>query len=480
MMQKPLALRADPYLWGQATTLLLASFFILVTESHVVYIAGLGVFTAVGALGLAKWVVQARDATVWDITLVALSLGYGLGTLNTELTWIHQSLDYVSVTSAQPLYVMRTAGWLMMLGAALCLMSGLDHKGILADVSIPSTHLPLCLVLVWGVALAAVAQVATGAIGYHQDMTDGGVRVSPLATLTVSLICPAAALASYTQRDLHGRMRMLMWIGLSILMVIQFYQGRRVFIYTTLLCMLCLFAASPSKRFVSMRNVMVFCIAALAIMIASKAFFALRMALWELGSSRDTVALLQTGLGILLDSKRAGLSEEIEKNQSFRTFIIGYPAELLQALEDHDPLYGEVLKFDLALNVPAVLWSGKYKVVSIGAEEAIANPHFGLELLDQANSIVTSGLSDFGMLGFFVYPLALLTLFRQILKLGRRLGGVPYVMLVASLVNTLMNIEAATSDYFNALRNLALVGVVGLSGVLLWRFVVAPLRTENE
>ncbi len=32
MMQKPLALRADPYLWGQATALLLAGFLILITE----------------------------------------------------------------------------------------------------------------------------------------------------------------------------------------------------------------------------------------------------------------------------------------------------------------------------------------------------------------------------------------------------------------------------------------------------------------
>jgi hypothetical protein len=58
------------------------------------------------------------------------------------------------------------------------------------------------------------------------------------------------------------------------------------------------------------------------------------------------------------------------------------------------------------------------------------------------------------------------------------LGGVPYLILVASLVNTLLNIEAATSDYFNALRNLALVGVVGLSGVMVWRLVIAPFRTE--
>lgn len=473
-----LTFRSDPWLWSQACALLAAGCIVLITEAHTAYMVGLFLFTLVGALGLAKWVGQARTATVWDITLIALSLGYGLGTLNTELTWIRQPLDYLSVTAAQSTFVMRTAGWLMLLGAVLCVMSSLDHEGILGDLTIPSSQLPLCLALVWAVALAAVAQVATGAIGYHQDMTDGGVRVSPLASLTVSVICPAAALASYVMRDLKDRTRVLMWVALSILMVIQFYQGRRVFIYTTLLCLLCMFAANPSKRLLSMRNLLIFGFAALAIMVASKAFFALRMALWELGSSRDKVALIQTGWNILLDSKRAGLNEEIEENQSSRTFIIGYPAELIQALEDHEPVYGDVLKFDLALNVPAILWSGKYKVLSLGAEEAIANPHFGLEMLDEANSIVTTGLSDFGMAGFFVYPLALLAFYRQILKWGRRLGGVPYVILAATLVNTLLNVEAATSDYFNALRNLALLGSVALGVVLVWRLVIAPFRAE--
>ncbi len=478
MNAQALSFRSYPRLWGQALALLIGGCALLLVGGRPLYLLGLGVCTAVGCLGLVRCVLWSRDATIWDIALVSLCLGYGLGTLNTELTWIRQPIDYLSLTAAQPTYIIRSTGWLMILGAAFCAMSGVDSQRVFADVRIPSRYLPWCWALVLGIALAAVVQVATGAIGYHQDMTDGGVSVSPLAALTVSAICPAAALASFVVRDQVGWRRWLLAAGLLILMLIQFYQGRRVFIYSTVLCLMCFFASNPPKSLISWRNAMTLGLAALSIVVASKAFFALRMAMLEMGSSRDTVALLQKGMGILFDSERSGLNDEVTENQNSRTFIIGYVAELVQALEDHEPLYGQVLLFDAALNVPSALWPGKYKVVSLGAEESVANPHFGLLLLDEANSIVTTGLSDLGIAGLFVYPLGLLALYRVLLKQGRRLGGLPYLFLAAALINTLLNVEAATSDYFSILRSLALIAAASGCVLLLWRLVMTPIHAE--
>lgn len=479
MNARPLILRSDPWLWGQALVLLMAGCTLLFLAERSLYLVCLGLFAAVGCVGLLRCVVWARDTTLWDITLVSLCLGYGLGTLNTELTWIRQPLDYLALTAAQPAYIIRTTGWLMLLGAALSAMSGVEHHRVFADVAISPRYMLWCWALIFGVALMAVAQVATGAIGYHQDMTDGGVSVSPLAALTVSAICPAAALASFVVRDQVGWRRGVVGLALTVLMLIQFYQGRRVFIYSTVLCLMCFFAANPPKRLVSWRNLVTFGFAALAIVVASKAFFAVRMAMWELGSSRDTIALLQKGASILFDSERSGLNDEVTENQNSRTFIIGYAAELIQALEDREPLYGQVLFFDAAMNVPSALWPGKYKVVSLGAEEAVANPHFGLQLIDEANSIVTTGLSDFGILGLFAYPVGLLALYGMFLKHSRKLGGLPYMMVATALVNTLLNVEAATSDYFSVLRSLGLIAVAVMGVVVVWRLVIAPFQAET-
>ncbi|MDE2076530.1 MAG: hypothetical protein KGI91_05560 [Burkholderiales bacterium] len=476
MSRSALTIRTDGSLWAQVLLLLLAGVSVLLHSVREVYLVNLCLLSLLGGWGLLQITRDASRTTLWDLMWISICLGYGLGSLNTELTWVRQTSDYALLTAASPLYLYRTVGWMSLLCAGLMAASTLDSTPVFSAIRIEARHHAVWAGLILAVAITASLLVAKGSIGYHQEMTDGGVSISPLAALTVSALVPAAALACFLLPQANGRVKTLLIVGFLLIALIQFYQGRRVFIYTVIVCLMCFSVGRSRSASWSWRQVLTLLVAAAAIMGASKAFFALRMAKWELGSAKDTVALIETGWGILMDAKRSGLNAELESNQRSRTFILGYPAELVQALEDHEPLYGQVVLLDVALNVPSVLWPGKYKVLSLGAEEAIANPHFGLELLDEANSILTTGLSDLGLAGLFVYPLVLMLSYRLVLAASRRLGSAAYLMVAAALVNAVLNVEAATADYFNVLRSVVLIAGLSTVAWLAWRLLSDPHR----
>ncbi len=478
MSHAPLTLRTDLSIWVQSLTLLVAGAWLLIAPTHDAYLLALGCFTAVGVIGLLRCILRARSITIWDLMLVSLGLGYGLGTLNTELNWIHSALDYWALTAASPAHVMRVSGWLLLLGALISAVSGLDRRPILMDAQVVDSQLTLAASLVGVTALAAAILVAMGTIGYHADVTDGGVSVSPMAAIVISAICPAAALGCFILPRLKGSMRWVLWIALCALLLIQLYQGRRVFIYTLVICLMFLFDAWSPKKLLTWRTLFSLALAFVCIVGASKVFYALRMAVWELGSAKDTVALFTKGKEILFDQQRSGLDEAVSDNQDSRTFIVGYPAALLQALDQYDPLYGDLIKFDAALSVPTVLWPGKHKVIAIGFEEALANPHFGLPIIDEANSIVTAGLSDFGVAGLFIYPVVLLLIYRLVLDRVRTLGGLPYLVVAVIFINTLFNVEAATADYFNAIRSVLILGAMCIPCIFAWQVIFKPFQPQ--
>lgn len=455
-MNTRLSFDTNPVLWAQAVALTMAGCAVLLFNEREVYLGGLFIFTGIGLAGLVQCILRSSQITPWDLLLTALCLAYGLGTLNTELTWLRVPADYLRLTTAHPKHVMKAAGILMLLGATLCVASSLDRNCMFDKLRINPDHLPLIMIFVTTIAAASIAQIAIGTIGFHQNMTGEGVRVSPLAALTVAAIVPAAALTSFVWRRFDGWQRYLMLSVLIVLMLVQFYQGRRVFIYSLVVCLMCYFAANPPKRLFTLKNLLTFALSAALIMFASKAFFAMRMAVWELGSTRDTAAMLSKGFDVLINAQDTGLDEEVAENQKSRTFIIGYLAELVGALELQEPLYGDVLVFDIAINVPSVLWPEKYKIIALGVEEVVANPHFGLSPEDDANSIATAGAADFGIPGIFIYSLLQAGIYSVILRNTRRLGAAGHLIIAASLADSLLNIEGGVSQYLSTLRSLSI------------------------
>lgn len=468
-MSGSLRLNLDPFLWCQILVLLVVGLVVLSHPVMPLYLTGLVAVSLMGLVGLLRCVVKPREVSLWDLAVVSMCLGYGVGTLNTEINWIFMLQDYLSVTDARPESIARMLAWLMLLAAFLLALGSMDSLKVFA-IEWDDQAQGIGRVMVILVAIAAVVQVGTGAIGYHQDMTGDGVRVSPLAAITVSAICPALAIGIFCLPRADAKTRQILLLSLIVLLMIQFYQGRRVFIYSVVLMLMCYSATQSPRHWFSPKNLLLIVLAVAAMAMASKAFYALRMAKWELGdSAKDVKLLIQTGAEILFDAKRSGLNEELSENQKSRTFIIGYPAEILEALDDREPLGGQLLVFDVALTVPSVLWPNKYRVVSLGSEETIANPQLGLRVSDEANSLISAGLSDFGVPGIFLYTAAIVLIFRFLIAFVRRFGSLPLLFCSATFANALLNVEAAMADYFNVLRGLIILAIVVGLLTITWR-----------
>src|SRR3990167_2273297 len=127
-MNTRLSFDTNPVLWAQAVALTMAGCAVLLFNEREVYLGGLFIFTGIGLAGLVQCILRSSQITPWDLLLTALCLAYGLGTLNTELTWLRVPADYLRLTTAHPKHVMKAAGILMLLGATLCVASSLDRN----------------------------------------------------------------------------------------------------------------------------------------------------------------------------------------------------------------------------------------------------------------------------------------------------------------------------------------------------------------
>jgi hypothetical protein len=459
MSASAVTVHASPWVWLQALALLVVGSALQIHPDAQLYVFALWVFAGVGVTGLLHCVFRAGWATTSYVLMVSLCLGYGLGTLNTEWSYLQGMSHQLSVTNASARSVQRAVGWLMLICSALCVASTLDRNRVLDKVVVSERAVQISLFAMVLMALLALVQVATGGIGYHGENETSSV--SPMSALTLHALNPLAALGCFLIKRVSGWRRALMGFALSALMLTQLYQGRRIFIYTLVLCLMCYFVANPPKRLFTVKNLLVLVVTGAAMLGASKAFFALRMATYEVTDKRNVGMLLRKGAEILMNADRAGLGEEVSRNQDSRTFIVSYMATLLEALDDHPPLYGEVAAFNFAMSVPSAMWPGKFKVIRVGAEEGIANPHFGLPMTDEANSVVTAGLSDFGLLGAFIYPMALAALCSALLRATRRLPDAVHLLVAVAMLNTLLNVEGSVADYFNIIRSLAIYLAMG-------------------
>jgi hypothetical protein len=143
----------------------------------------------------------------------------------------------------------------------------------------------------------------------------------------------------------------------------------------------------------------------------------------------------------------------LKDNQATRTFILGYAAEILSALETHEPVGGALMELGVATAVPTVIWPGKWKVMAQGSEENICNPILGMPAYDAASSLLTSGLCDFGWYGFYFYPLLFSLIFSLTLVAVKRLPPIARLAYGFGLIFSLLSAESVISGYFVMIRN---------------------------
>jgi hypothetical protein len=212
--------------------------------------------------------------------------------------------------------------------------------------------------------------------------------------------------------------------------------------------------------------------------LANTFFYAMRVSSWHLGESTAALStLVPRAVELLEGGPDPHFEHLVDENLRDRTFVIRYFSDLLTASWTHQPLYGKDMAFCFKSAIPSLLYLDKDTVKAIGIEENLVNPEFGLPAYDEANSILTTGVSDFGIAGVFIYPILLVIGIRKFLDgVSPKLPEAVRIVLLFSIVYVLFQTEVSTPSYFVVCRNLLLVSFSLVFLGVLATSIVAPTR----
>ncbi|MFT4114211.1 hypothetical protein, partial [Silvibacterium sp.] len=257
------------------------------------------------------------------------------------------------------------------------------------------------------------------------------------------------------------------------LLVMQAITGRRVLVYT---CAMTIFMARilGLRLFGNLRRqFLVLAGVAVLILVLSLGFMLLRMAGYGRGdadvslSERVAIASLWVENGTAFDRALSSTQENVQT----RTFILGFFSELLGRSERLEPALGQDAYAQIQTAVPSAINPHKDRYL---AEEQMADLLFGFTYVDEANSILTAGALDFGMIGVILYPIILAWGLRHVVEF---ISGFLHPLSALFLVMTCLFQTLATENGITSFFVTILHGCIFLAVLeLFFRFPAFRMR----
>ena len=127
-------------------------------------------------------------------------------------------------------------------------------------------------------------------------------------------------------------------------------------------------------------------------------------------------------------------------------------------------MFGEAIFSTLLFSIPSALIGSKaFKI-----DEELIHPHIGLPIIDEANTILTTGFSDFGWFGMIIYPVIVLLVLRSLILIVRKSGirWLDYFVQFGVLF-LLLNVESSMAAYWSFVRSTLIILAIALSAKLL-------------
>ena len=421
-----------------------------------------GIGTACGiwlGYSIATGALQARLTSIF---VAATLFGYCGGALYPQVAAMlagHDSLAYIPV----PIDWLAYALVLVML-VSICLLfaTSLDPP-LLTQQSVVTLSFKQERFLWCCLALTAVAfrRGDLTFMGTHNDVQGKVSIFGDLMVMVVPLIAPLAAVG-WSQSAGFRRLRFAV-IGLAGLLAIM-PLGRRDFAIDLLLCLFAAARLSGRTWRLSRARVALTAVAATCIIIGASVFFmGLRMATYVMGTRKASLSsILDVAENTTFRNLHAVEASDSEGADYRTSNLTRYLAILTRDGDSARPLYGRDAVFTLEMTVPDVVYNklgfSKDTVRSIGSEKGLGDEHFGLGDRDQADTVATGGFMDFGLLGFFAYPLIACTVTRAFLYFAAiALNKEGQLVAVLIVLNEFLNPENGTIAYPALLRNLTIV-----------------------
>jgi len=397
----------------------------------------------------------------------SLLLGYGSGTVNTMLSFALSGYDGLLVVGIPKNYV-AYAVQLVLLASAALLAAGHFEPPFICPRHLVRMSWKQERFLWIAVAFSALAYWH-GDLSFEGSIVEAGTyRNSIFASLAAGMpgICLPLSAIGIVQARGRQRIRFILLGLLAALML--FPMGRRAVFYPLAIAIFAALRLSGwQPRFSAARKGMI-AVSLLAVMGLSSFFFlSLRTSVNQSGSNHGVYrnGSLLAAAPILIENlltNQSAMASQVGENMQSRTFIIGYLALLARGGDTPSPMMGSDAAFSVKIAIPDMVYSffgiDKTPLRQINTEEGLANEHFGLPVYDDANSILTGGLIDFGLAGVIAYPLLLCLLFRGLLYVTKTLINIEgEIFAILFVLSALLQTEYELSAYVAGIRGLILM-----------------------
>lgn len=423
----------------------------------------LGASVLAGVSGYLLYDLLGRRAPIRVSTVLAITLGsaYGLGTVNTWFTLPRGDATLGEFLYISPIDLSHTIGTVMASVALLLAVGELLETAIFGEeFQLEFTNRAVIL-LTLGTAVLGAAYVhgSLGFMGAANDSEGADIgRLGYLANLSDWLSGSLFAMAVCVSLNITGIFRRYYTRFLSVvLFVMIFPTGRRHMVFSVILAVLALRLGRYRIPYSNLKKAILLGLVAGIIYAASIGFFYLRVAGY--GMLKPTlVARVTAAIELAHTESYSDIKAEFSKNLQTRTFILGFLAQLEGYTDTMPAAHGYDIQHQFELALPSILYPGKDIFFS---EEGLADTLFGASYTDEANSILTAGVIDFGVWGILAYPLCVVLMIRVFFEIFSE--SVPLFascfVIIASFA-TILEPETAADTYFLVVRSGILFGTV--------------------
>lgn len=414
--------------------------------------------TMVAVFTLWDWLFRHAPTRFSTLLAMSLLLGYAMGAINTWITLPRGTLTIAELMGLGEGALARGMAAVLFSTATLYFFGEVFEKPVFGrDFRFDVTHRTRQLIYVGTLAMlagyASHSLSIEGAASAEGHVSIPGLFLNwlypPLASLAV-----AAFLTAHTKRE-----RVLTGLSSLVLLAMFSLMGRRISIYTSMEILLVMGLVGFRWRGRLFQKIVVISVFGAVIVTGALTFMVLRIAGGLNPQKQLTVAkrievaskLVQKG------GAYAQATKATQQNVQTRTFVLAFLANVMDAASRQTPALGRDAYNLSASAVPSIILPNK----GFPPEEALVDQVFGLSYGDQANSILTTGATDFGFIGVMIYPLILVFLLRATFDIIAKWFSTVTLMVVAlSFICILLQAENILTGYLEVMRDAALFGAV--------------------
>ena len=463
--------------------LLVAAIILLVLPFYATFVVASALGSLLGLILI--WAIVDRPTELrfsWALC-AALLLAYAGGSLS---SWFNSSSteDFLIIAKQRPEELLSGTLSFVFISCACTLLLGRWEVPVFHARYAEAPNARFGIVLsFFGSALIAAAYL-TGNLGYEGLKADASTQnVSALGAIAYQVTAPLLGVIGFVYGKTNGTLSKLYCLvvgGLVFLSVVP--SGRRQIVLAFILAGIGYALSGCLGRRSRTQKTLIAVVMVVFGYFLTSYFFAVRLAVWELGSQATLTEQLGLAYDFITSPALEGRFDSLlYENLRERTFVIGYLSDLIEATWRSGPLYGETLLYYIKLSIPSVLDQSKVDILALMQVENFVHPKLGLPVIDQANTVLTDGVSDFSvaggllyLLGILIYLVASAWLVRQFARTFTVLFG------LLTLVHLALKPELGLSDYFVTFRNLlAVMPIILLLEYLVdeyWQRTSVPLE----